>query len=286
MAARENPQEGGKTGRASSFYVPGPDLHFQATSATVGPWGPAHQHGSPPAALLVRTLEHALPRPDARVGRVAFDFFGPVAVGEVALEVEVVRPGARIELARAKLSAGGRLAMQASVWRIAAAAGRAPAMVPPFEVPAVPATPTTQLFGDVPSFGYGEALEWRFVEGAFDRKGPATAWSRPKVPLLEGEPLSPLSRVLLMVDSANGISAELEPSRYTFVPVELSVALHRHPRTEWVGMRARTTIEGDGIGLVRAELFDQEGALGSALQTLFVAPRGGVGAQGGGAVPR
>jgi hypothetical protein len=51
------------------------------------------------------------------------------------------------------------------------------------------------------------------------------------------------------------------------------VSVLRAPRTEWVGMRARTTIEPDGIGLTRADLFDEEGYLGQAVQTLFVAPR-------------
>jgi acyl-CoA thioesterase len=58
-----------------------------------------------------------------------------------------------------------------------------------------------------------------------------------------------------------------------FVPVELTVEVHRYPRTEWVGMRARSTIEPDGIGLARSDLFDEDGYLGAALQTLFVAPR-------------
>jgi acyl-CoA thioesterase len=75
-----------------------------------------------------------------------------------------------------------------------------------------------------------------------------------------------------MVDSANGISGELSPAQFTFVPVELTVSVLRHPRTEWVGMSARTTIDGDGIGHTRAELFDEAGYLGTALQTLFVSP--------------
>jgi len=166
--------------------------------------------------------------------------------------------------------------MQASAWRIAAGPGRAPSVSrgkPPPPPPPLPAAQEQRLFADVPSFGYGEALEWRFAEGGFDERGPATVWARPRLPLLDGEPLSALGRLLLMVDSANGVSAELEPARYTFVPVELTVAVNRHPRTEWVGMRARTTIESDGIGLTRAELFDQDGYVGVAHQTLFVAPR-------------
>lgn len=81
---------------------------------------------------------------------------------------------------------------------------------------------------------------------------------------------------MLMVDSANGISAALDPLAFMFVPVELTVHVRRAPATEWVGMRAETLIEPDGIGQTRAELFDESGYLGMATQTLFVAARGGV----------
>lgn len=258
----------------------GPDAYYEdlgggryrATGATVGPWDPRLQHGSPPAALLLAAIERAHPREDVRVARVAYDFLGPVAVSELEVATEIVRSGARIELLRARLSAGGRVAMVASAWRIAVAPGRAPAVPDDRPAPALPGPQPPQNFGDVAPFGYGESLEMRFVEGAFDALGPAALYARPRVPLLAGEPLTPLGRMMLLVDSANGISAPLPPTRFTFVPVELTVSVRRHPRTEWVGMRAKTTVEPDGVGHTMAELFDEEGYLGTALQTLFVAP--------------
>jgi hypothetical protein len=257
---------------ASSFYAPLGDGRFAATTATVGPWDKRLQHGSPPASLLARAIEHDLARDDARIARVSFDFYGPVPVGAVSVATEVLRAGVRIELAQATLTAGDRTAMVARAWRVAQTAS-VPSVVAAERPPPLPRQATKQLFVDVPTFGYGESLEWRFADGGFDRLGPATVYSRPRIPLLEGEEPSPLVRLLLMVDSANGVSAELSPSKFTFVPVELTVAVQRHPRTEWVGMRARTTIERDGVGLTRAELFDEAGFLGTATQTLFVAPR-------------
>jgi hypothetical protein len=38
-------------------------------------------------------------------------------------------------------------------------------------------------------------------------------------------------------------------------------------------MSARTLIDDRGVGLTRAELFDEDGELGLALQSLFVVPR-------------
>jgi hypothetical protein len=258
---------------ATSFYVPLAKDRFRATDATVGPWDSKLQHGSPPAALLARTIERSLPRGDARIAEMTFAFLGPVPVGELAVDVEVLRPGARVERSRARLSVAGRAVLEATAWRIAVAADRVPRVAAPDPLPPLPGPQEQKLFPDVPPFGYGEALEWRFAEGAFDQLGPATVWSRARIPLLEGEELSPICRLLIMVDSANGLSAELPLSKYMCVPVELYVSLQRHPRGEWVAMRARTSLEPDGVGLTRAELFDEEGFIGVASQTLFAAPR-------------
>jgi hypothetical protein len=204
---------------SDSFYRPLDEHRFASTEAVIGPWDPRLSHGSPPAALLLRTIERALPRDDVQVARIAFDFLGPVPVADVEVAAERVRPGARIELCSASISAGGRTAMTARAWRIATSPDRAPAKPLPAAVPALPGPQEQRLFGDVPIFGYGQAMEWRFVEGSFDSMGPETVWSRPRIPLLPGEPASPLGRLLLMVDSANGLSAELPPSRFSFVPV-------------------------------------------------------------------
>ena len=193
-------------------------------------------------------------------------------VAELSAKAKVIRPGSRIDLVGAEIAAGGRTAMTARAWRIATSEGRAPSLPLPGQVPPLPGPQAPQTFVDTHAFGYGESLEWRFAEGAFDRLGPAAVWTRPRIPLLPGEPPSPLGRLLLMVDSANGISAELPPSRFTFVPVELTVSVLRAPRTEWVGMRAQTWMAPDGVGQTRADLFDEEGPLGIAVQTLFVAP--------------
>src|SRR5439155_24894079 len=132
---------------------------------------------------------------------IAYAFLGPVAAGDLTIESEIVRGGTRIERSRARLSVGGRAAMEASVWRIAASPERAPAVPFSERPPSLPPPQQTRFFKHLPSFGYGDALEWRFVEGSFDASGPATVWTRPRIPLLPGEPPSALGRLLLMVDS-------------------------------------------------------------------------------------
>src|SRR5258708_30257832 len=142
----------------AGFYTPTAPDRFASTSAPVGPWAPRLSHGSPPAALLVRAIEHARPRPDARVGRVSLDFHSPVPVAEVTVTTEMVRPGSRIELARARLSAGGKTAMEASAWRIATQPSRVTAVADVRRPPALPPPQPPTVFPGLAQLGYGDAL--------------------------------------------------------------------------------------------------------------------------------
>ncbi len=121
--------------------------------------------------------------------------------------------------------------------------------------------------------GYHTAMEYRFVSGAFMEPGPATVWMRARVPLLPGEELTPLQRVLVAADSGNGVSSALDWRRYLFINVDLSVHLHRMPEGEWVCLDAVTLPEPNGVGMADTALFDERGPIGRAVQTLLVGER-------------
>ncbi len=255
-----------------AFYVPLGDGRFAATPATIGPWDPRLQHGGPPSALLARALSRTAAAPGMRVARVSVEILGPVEVGEMVITTAVERPGRRVQLVSARAEVNGREAMRAQGWQILAEPGRSPEAGPREPPPPLPPPQPQVFWPTLPTFPYGEALEWRFTEGGFDVPGPATTWTRCRIPLVAGEPLGGLERVVAMVDSANGVSWELPLGRYRFVPVDLNVVLYREPEGEWVGMAARTTVGGEGVGMVRTRLFDARGTVGASLHTLFVGP--------------
>jgi len=260
-------------GAEDAFYDQLTADSFRANVATTGPWDPALQHGGPPVALLGRALE-LLGGPDgSRIARLACDFFSPVPVSEVSVNSAVLRGGKKIQLSEATMRAGGRVVLRATASHVLAEAGRSPVVPAPFIVPPMPIHETKISFPGMDRFPYGEALEWRFAEGAFADAGPAAVWTRCRIPLVRGSALTGLQRILIMADAANGISAVLPFVSWTFVPIDLMVTLQRLPDAEWVGMSARTTLGADGIGTTDTVLFDGAGACGRALQTLYVAPR-------------
>ena len=103
--------------------------------------------------------------------------------------------------------------------------------------------------------------------------GPAAAWGRARVPLVRDEEITPLERLALFADCGNGISYTLPIDGYLFVNVDLVISLFRAPVGEWICLDAETVVGPSGRGLARSTLYDVDGEIGSASQTLFVSPR-------------
>ena len=234
------------------------------------------QHGSPPSTLLAHVLGERHPRDDVRVARIAVDFLGAIPRREMRVRTRVVRPGKRIELLEGTLECDGREVVTARVWRIAVRPDASvPAGVTPDEpVPPLPGAQPQTYFSGLGEWGYGAAIEWRFTAGGFGQMGRAGVWTRVKIPLLADQPLRPLDRLLLVADSANGISGELPMREWLFVPPSLSIALQRYPAGEWTYMDAHTTLSADGLGVTSVRYADSAGTLGVGSQALLVEARG------------
>ncbi|MBM7806377.1 hypothetical protein JOD57_002214 [Geodermatophilus bullaregiensis] len=255
----------------SAFYVPDGD-GLVATALTIGPWDPGLQHAGPPAALLVREAERASGIPGGQTVRLAFDVLGPVPVGPVQVAARVLRPGRRIELVEATLTAGGRAAVRLTAWRMRC--GGASSVSPAQRHPVAPEDAGPTEFGVFSEpVAYHRALEWRLASGSLAEPGPAATWTRPRCTLVEGEPMTPLQHLVAMTDAASGISAELDWQRATFANVDLVVALFRPPAGEWLAMDATTTLGPAGVGQCSADLYDAEGRIGRSIASLFVEPR-------------
>jgi Thioesterase-like superfamily len=264
----------------SAFFEPAGTGTFAATLATAGPWSADAQHGGPPSALVARALERHEPAEGQRLGRVAIDILRPVPIAELTVRTRMVRPGRRVALLEAVLEADGQEVLHARGWRIAVPDGPVPvipaSIAPPPIPPPVPEAAGSPLSARLPNAhtaGYLSAIEWRFLDGGFEQPAPGRAWTRPTIPLVAGEDASPMCRALLVADSGSGVSAVLDPARFLFINVDLTVVLPRDPVGEWLLLEAATTTNTQGTGLAETALSDLSGRCGTALQTLLVAPR-------------
>jgi hypothetical protein len=258
------------------YYRPldGPDgERFFATASTVGPWFADAQHVGPPSALLARAFERCEPRAGATVARLTVEVLGPVPAGEIAVSARVERPGRAIELLAAEVRAGDRAVLRARAWRLAGGDTAAVAVgaADPLPAPAGLAEGKPVMDGWIP--GFIDSVEWRFVRGFFTEAGPGTAWGRQRVPLVEGEEPTPLQRLAVVADSANGAAAPLDVRDWLFVNTDLTLHLHRAPVGEWMAVDAATTVGAGGVGTVAGVLFDEQGQVGRSAQALVVRPR-------------
>ncbi|HET9895442.1 MAG TPA: thioesterase family protein [Streptosporangiaceae bacterium] len=259
----------------SAFYEQIGEDSFVATQATIGPWSADAQHGGPPSALAARALELHEPDPRQRLARVCVDILHPVPIAKLDVRTRMARPGRRVALLEAVMEADGREVLHARGWRF-----ERPDGVLPEITDGVPAESVIEFGGLPPEIfnrqrvGYLTMIEWRFKEpGAAGHQAPVRgAWARPRIPLLEGEEMSSMSRALLIADSGSGVGAVLPATSFTFINTDLTVALQRDPVGDWLLLEASTVIGANGTGLATTRLADTRGSFGRGMQTLLVAP--------------
>lgn len=258
-----------------AYYLPGPDGIFTATIATESPWDTKAQHGGPPCALIGHVIRENHPEPGFRIARLTVEFLGTIPRADVTVRTDVIRDGKRIRLIEATMTSGGRKVALARAWQIAAGddgllAGAEFKGAKEIEIPALPAPQPQGGFGR-PGWGYGESVEGRRVRGAYRGTGYAQVWMRPRIPLVAGQDMHPLDRVLVVADSANGVSARLEMGEWLYIPPAVTVTLNRYPAGEWVLISARSDLADDGLGSTAGTLSDSGGVIGSVTQPLLIA---------------
>lgn len=239
---------------------------FESTADTRSNWGGDIQHGSPPLALLTKAIEERAPG-GMRIGRLGLDILGAIPVAPLQVRAWVSRPGSRIAMMTAEMTPVGasRPVGRVSAWLLAttdtrdAVTDRHPPLV---EGPAVG---MSHAWEGAP--GYLETVSWRKQP---DDGTAAVGWLTPLVPLVDDEPTTALQRLAMVVDSANGLGAALDPQQFIFMNTDTVVHLHRLPEGTDFALRARGSIGPDGVGVTTAEIFDRDGFIGTSAQTLLV----------------
>ncbi len=243
---------------------------FVATELGRGPWDHQALHGGAPAALLAHLFERCEPQADLRLARVTYELVRPVPLGPLAASARVTRPGRRVNLLEATVTTeDGTEVVRARALRIRPSdVGEHPSEPVPF------AGPDEGRGNDFDNAGLTmfatDALEIRFVQGAFRKPGSATAWFRLRRPIIAGEEITPLQRVAAAGDFGNGIASVLSWEEHLFINPDLTLYLEREPRGEWVGLQSETRVALGGVGVAESTLWDLDGRIGRATQALLV----------------
>ncbi|WP_043807407.1 thioesterase family protein [Rhodococcus triatomae] len=265
----------------SAYFVPLEQLpdgteRFEPTGHTLSTWSTDMQHGSPPSALLARAVRRCEQRADTRVTRMVIEILGAVPLTEIRVRSWVERPGRRIELVVAELSAeqpdgSWRAVARGTGWRLQTADTAAIAHPADAEMPV--RTGTSALpEGTFWHSGFIDTVDWNWLT-PIGAPGTSHAWGRPTPELVQGEPLEPLDRLFLVADTANGVGTKIDPAEWTFLNTDVTVHIFRAPEGDWVGVAAETSYGPDGIAMSSGVLHDDCGPVARVTQTVQVRAR-------------
>lgn len=251
---------------------------FHATELARGPWDPGACHAGAPSALLAGVLDASPSLTEMRIARLTYDIVRPVPLAPIEIAVEVVREGKRIQVVDAIVTTpDGVELVRCRAARIRTAEVDVPTTAThDHQAPSPAPDGLARLTDPFASFGTGfwDAVDIRPIAGdALGAPGPGTAWLRLAVPIADGVTTTPIARVAAAADYGNGIAPPLDIREHLFLNPDLTVHVHREPVGEWIALDARSVAQPHGSGLTTSALFDTDGQLGTALQSLYLDAR-------------
>lgn len=261
---------------SSSARVGGEVERLELTAAARGPWQEDAAHGGAPAALLARAIERVGAGSGLRLVSLQTAFLGPVLLGEIAIETEVLKPGRRQMVVSARLTGGGRTLATATGVLLRRGEVALPERIETPEVRPIPERPGDSAVREG-LWGSGSTAFHRtsntivvVTGGPEDSRAEGAAWFRLDCPLVPGEQPSPAQRAAAAADFGNGLAHPVPFGEFLFVNCDLNLWLLREPVGEWIGVSSATEVSANGSGLTTTTLHDCDGRFGAAGQVLYV----------------
>ncbi|MCX2714729.1 acyl-CoA thioesterase domain-containing protein [Mycolicibacterium sp. J2] len=239
---------------------------FVPTEYAQSHWGADHLNGPALVGLVARTLEQEFGRPEFLPARLTVDLFKAARGVPTTVKLALVRDGRRVRNAECELIQDG--------------------------VPIVRAIMVQYRLSEpprgrewVPSASFAGPAA-RDDDGGVDMGSDEVGWtsaiadhqntSRKRfvnrtIDVVEGEHNSPFVRAA-MVAEGTSLVTNLGTAGVGYINGDLTVALSRLPRDEWVAVQADSHWTADGISVGTSTLFDSAGPLGTGMVTAVANP--------------
>lgn len=257
----------------TAIFMPEGNL-FRATEQAGGPWSPDMLQGSATTGLMVREVERLATTSGFAVRRLTFDLWRPGGLRAFRVETDMLRDGRKAKTVQVRVLDG-----ETEIGRCTAlltAQGReSPA--DPFSK-AMDADAAPEAGTPPPTFvqkwsRYFQNVSVRLIEGALEKPGPAAAWMRLDVPMVDGETNTPLLQAVQAADFSSGVGQIVDMREWTFINPEISLYFFRPPEGEWILIRSRTRVGANGAGLTTATLSDRQGPFAEVMQAMMFEKR-------------
>ncbi|WP_299644011.1 thioesterase family protein [uncultured Ruegeria sp.] len=249
------------------------DGAFIGNDAARGPWSAAHCHAGPVSGLIVRAAETEI-GPEKMLTRLTVDLLRPLPLAGLRVAAETTRHTKTLGTTRVTVhDLDDTLCATATTMHLLRRyLGQVPNVdidAPRIEDVVEGPFPIGEIRHDLPGFAHYSDI--RYPTGGKQGAGPKTIWMRTPQ-LLQGEDQSPIQTLCPLADCGNGISWNAPTSEMGFMNTDLTVHIHREPVSDWLASKSVSHWQPSGIGMSQSVLFDTQGPVGTALQTLVLFP--------------
>lgn len=239
--------------RDGERYVP--------TPMTRGPWDPNSLHGRVIAGLLGHVIEQRHGGPEFLPARLTVDMYRLPDRSPIEVTTQVVRDGYRIKVIDAEFFSAG-ISMARATSQLLRRTENSPGNVwspPDWSVPSPADIPPPEDRRG----GMGGMWATRSITGGMGTIGQKRMWMSEIRDLVGGEPLTPFGRMALAADYASPFSNSGDQG-LGYINSDVTLYLHRLPRTEWIGFEVVEHHATDGVAIGQCRLYDEFGAIGSS----------------------
>jgi len=252
----------------------------------MGPWAVEACHAGPPTAALARAfeqfcLQHHI---DKQLLRMTVNLLRPVPMSGFRIEVSAEKLGRSSAYLAAKLfdrdnkvcalaTSLHQIELQLGETPTIAAAAPNPLAIEDFEQHGEQSRYYQRgqtLFPSKQGFVRAVNTLSASLEETYHGDNPKRAvWMRTPQ-LIEEESLSAFQSICPLADCANGFAANGSIEDFQFMNTDLTISMHRKPRGAWLASSAQSFWQSTGYGASYATLYDRDGAIGMAMQSLLI----------------
>ncbi len=229
-------------------------------------WGPDHLNGPALVGLVARTLEESFGDPEFLPSRLTVDLFKAARGVETHTKLALVRDGRRVRNAECELVQDGVTVVRATLvqYRLSE-----PPRGREWVAPMTFDGPTER--DESRGIGIGsDDVGW--TDAIADHQNDSRKrFINRTIDVVDGQRNSPFVRAAMAAEGTSLVT-NLGTDGVGYINGDLTVALARLPRDEWIGVQADSHWAADGIAVGTATLFDSAGAIGSGMVTAVANP--------------
>ncbi|OBB91985.1 acyl-CoA thioesterase domain-containing protein [Mycolicibacterium peregrinum] len=249
-----------------AHFVQSEQDRFQPTRFAQSHWGQDHLNGPALVGLAARALESAFGLPEFLPARLTVDLFKAARGLPTTTKVALIRDGRRVRNSECELVQDGVTVARATLvqYRLSEPPrGEEWISTAGFEPPAV-------LDGDRTTYMGSDAGGWSRAIADHQNASRKRFMNR-TITVVQGHPNSPFVRAAMAAEGTSLVT-NLGTAGVGYINGDLTVALSRLPRDEWIGVEADSHRAADGIAVGASTLYDSAGSFGTGLVTAISNP--------------